>query len=205
MATAYRIPDTPWANAAPAEAARGTLKTVTMGDVRMPERSFIIVPDGNGSAACVELMSSRLGCGAELVYPTGRVAYSLGGDVQISLFFWCASMQYRPWLAIPCTAPLARQASLGHCRPRARQRLYIRRCPMDEQTLRHLAREVEIGKLSRRRFTQILVGLGPDGAHGRPGPGDGRPRHAQPKEPVFTPTSGVGVAPCACCGGRRRR
>ena len=48
MATAYRIPDTPRANAAPAEAARGTLKTVTIGHVRMPERSFIIVPDGNG-------------------------------------------------------------------------------------------------------------------------------------------------------------
>ena len=31
---------------------------------------------------------------------------------------------------------------------------------MDEQTLRHLMRAVEIGHLSRRRFTQILIGLG---------------------------------------------
>ncbi len=31
---------------------------------------------------------------------------------------------------------------------------------MDEQALRHLTREVEIGRLSRRRFTQMLIGLG---------------------------------------------
>ena len=31
---------------------------------------------------------------------------------------------------------------------------------MDEQMLRHLTSEVEVGRLSRRRFTQILIGFG---------------------------------------------
>jgi len=31
---------------------------------------------------------------------------------------------------------------------------------MDEQTLRHLLRDVASGHLSRRRFTQVLIGLG---------------------------------------------
>jgi hypothetical protein len=47
MATAYRIPDTPQGNTTPAEAAAGTLKTVPIGHVRMPVRSFIVVPDGS--------------------------------------------------------------------------------------------------------------------------------------------------------------
>src|SRR5207245_11693818 len=47
MATAYRIPDTPRGNTTPAEAAAGTLKTVPIGHVRMPVRSFIVVPDGS--------------------------------------------------------------------------------------------------------------------------------------------------------------
>ena len=47
MATAYRIPDTPKGNTTPAEAASGTLKTVPIGHVRMPVRSFIVVPDGS--------------------------------------------------------------------------------------------------------------------------------------------------------------
>src|SRR5437879_5127119 len=47
MASAYRIPDTPKANTTPAAAASGTLKTVPIGHVRMPVRSFIVVPDGS--------------------------------------------------------------------------------------------------------------------------------------------------------------
>jgi DMSO/TMAO reductase YedYZ molybdopterin-dependent catalytic subunit len=47
MASAYRIPDTPRGNTTPAEAAAGTLKTVPIGHVRMPVRSFIVVPDGS--------------------------------------------------------------------------------------------------------------------------------------------------------------
>src|SRR5258707_5207647 len=47
MATAYRIPDTPRGHTTPAEAAAGTLKTVPIGHVRLPVRSFIVVPDGS--------------------------------------------------------------------------------------------------------------------------------------------------------------
>ena len=47
MATAYRIPDTPRGNTTPADAAGGALKTVPIGHVRMPVRSFIVVPDGS--------------------------------------------------------------------------------------------------------------------------------------------------------------
>jgi DMSO/TMAO reductase YedYZ molybdopterin-dependent catalytic subunit len=47
MAMAYRIPDMPKGNTTPAEAASGTLKTVPIGHVRMPVRSFIVVPDGS--------------------------------------------------------------------------------------------------------------------------------------------------------------
>jgi len=47
MAAAYRIPDTPDGNTTPAQAASGTLKTVPIGHVRMPVRSFIVVPDGS--------------------------------------------------------------------------------------------------------------------------------------------------------------
>jgi hypothetical protein len=47
MATAYRIPDTPNGNTTPAAAAGGALKTVPIGRVRMPVRSFIVVPDGS--------------------------------------------------------------------------------------------------------------------------------------------------------------
>ena len=47
MATAYRIPDTPRGHTTPAEAAAGTLKTVPIVHVRLPVRSFIVVPDGS--------------------------------------------------------------------------------------------------------------------------------------------------------------
>ena len=47
VATAYRIPDNPGGNTTPAEAAGGTLKTVPIGQVRMPVRSFFVVPDGS--------------------------------------------------------------------------------------------------------------------------------------------------------------
>ena len=47
VATAYRIPDNPRGNTTPAEAAGGTLKTVPIGQVRMPVRSFFVVPDGS--------------------------------------------------------------------------------------------------------------------------------------------------------------
>jgi DMSO/TMAO reductase YedYZ molybdopterin-dependent catalytic subunit len=47
VATAYRIPATPRGNTTPAEAAGGTLKTVPIGHVRMPVRSFFVVPDGS--------------------------------------------------------------------------------------------------------------------------------------------------------------
>src|SRR5207244_13339677 len=47
MAAAYRIPDTPDGNTTPAQAASGTLKTVPIGHVRMPVRSFIVMPDGS--------------------------------------------------------------------------------------------------------------------------------------------------------------
>ena len=63
-----------------------------------------------------------------------------------------------------------------------------RRCPMDEQTLRHLTREVEAGHLSRRRFTQILIGLGLTAPMAAQVLGTAGVVHAQPKEPVFTPT-----------------
>jgi DMSO/TMAO reductase YedYZ molybdopterin-dependent catalytic subunit len=45
MATAYRVPDTPRGNTTPAEAAG--VKTVPIGHVRMPVRSFFVVPDGS--------------------------------------------------------------------------------------------------------------------------------------------------------------
>ena len=66
---------------------------------------------------------------------------------------------------------------------------------MDEQMLRHLTREVEVGRLSRRRFTHILVGLGltaPLAAHLLGSVGVVR---AQPKGPVFTPTRRGGGGP----------
>jgi hypothetical protein len=47
MATAYRVPDTPRGNTTPTDAAGGALKTVPIGHVRMPVRSFIVVPDGS--------------------------------------------------------------------------------------------------------------------------------------------------------------
>jgi peptide/nickel transport system substrate-binding protein len=58
---------------------------------------------------------------------------------------------------------------------------------MDEQTLRHLTSEVEVGHLSRRRFTQILIGLGLTGPMAAQILGSVGIVHAQPKEPVFTP------------------
>ncbi len=45
IATAYRIPDTPRGNTTPAEASQ--VKTVPIGNVNMPVRSFIVDPDGS--------------------------------------------------------------------------------------------------------------------------------------------------------------
>ena len=59
---------------------------------------------------------------------------------------------------------------------------------MDEQTLRRLTREVETGRLSRRRFTQILVGLGLTAPMAARVLGTVSAAHAQAKEPLFTPT-----------------
>ncbi|MCS7195311.1 MAG: molybdopterin-dependent oxidoreductase [Meiothermus sp.] len=47
MATAYRIPDTPRGNTTPADIAAGKVKTVPIGNVNMPVRSFIVDPDGS--------------------------------------------------------------------------------------------------------------------------------------------------------------
>ena len=66
---------------------------------------------------------------------------------------------------------------------------------MDEQTIRHLTNEVEIGKLSRRRFTQMLVGLGLTAPMAAQILGAAGRVHAQPKEPVFTPTKRGGGGP----------
>ncbi len=59
---------------------------------------------------------------------------------------------------------------------------------MDEQTLRHLAREVEGGRVSRRRFIQTLVGLGLTAPMAARILGTVGAVHAQPKQPAFTPT-----------------
>lgn len=47
MATAYRIPDTPNGSTTPEDVAAGKVKTVPIGKVNMPVRSFIIDPDGS--------------------------------------------------------------------------------------------------------------------------------------------------------------
>ncbi|MER3451575.1 MAG: twin-arginine translocation pathway signal protein, partial [Thermus sp.] len=47
MATAYRIPDTPNGSTTPEDVAAGRVKTVPIGKVNMPVRSFIIDPDGS--------------------------------------------------------------------------------------------------------------------------------------------------------------
>ena len=66
---------------------------------------------------------------------------------------------------------------------------------MDEQTLRHLTRELEVGHLSRRRFTQILIGLGLTAPMAAQVLGTVGIAHAQPKEPVFTPRQRGGGGP----------
>jgi peptide/nickel transport system substrate-binding protein len=66
---------------------------------------------------------------------------------------------------------------------------------MDEQTLRHLTSEVEVGQLSRRRFTQILIGLGLTAPMAAQILGTAGAVHAQPKEPVFTPRQRGGGGP----------
>ena len=65
---------------------------------------------------------------------------------------------------------------------------------MDEQTLRQLTREVEVGRLSRRRFAQMMVGLGltapmagPDARRGR------RVPTPSPRRPCSRPPGGVGA------------
>lgn len=47
MASAYRIPDTPNGSTTPEDVAAGRVKTVPIGKVNMPVRSFIIDPDGS--------------------------------------------------------------------------------------------------------------------------------------------------------------
>lgn len=47
MATAYRIPDTPNGSTTPEDVAAGRVKTVPIGKVNMPVRSFIVDPDGS--------------------------------------------------------------------------------------------------------------------------------------------------------------
>ncbi|WP_236622484.1 molybdopterin-dependent oxidoreductase [Thermus tengchongensis] len=47
MATAYRIPDTPNGSTTPEDVAAGKVKTVPIGKVNMPVRSFIVDPDGS--------------------------------------------------------------------------------------------------------------------------------------------------------------
>lgn len=47
MASAYRIPDTPRGTTTPEEVAAGKVKTVPIGHVNLPVRSFIVDPDGS--------------------------------------------------------------------------------------------------------------------------------------------------------------
>jgi DMSO/TMAO reductase YedYZ molybdopterin-dependent catalytic subunit len=47
MATAYRVPDTPNGSTTPEDVAAGKVKTVPIGHVQMPVRSFIVDPDGS--------------------------------------------------------------------------------------------------------------------------------------------------------------
>jgi len=47
MASAYRIPDTPNGSTTPEDVAAGRVKTVPIGKVNMPVRSFIVDPDGS--------------------------------------------------------------------------------------------------------------------------------------------------------------
>jgi peptide/nickel transport system substrate-binding protein len=65
---------------------------------------------------------------------------------------------------------------------------------MDEPTIRSLIRDVEVGRLTRRRFVQIMVGLGltaPMAAQMLAASGVA----AQPKTPAFTPTKRGGGGP----------
>ena len=59
---------------------------------------------------------------------------------------------------------------------------------MDERTIRELAREVETGRLSRRRFTQLLVGLGLTAPMAAQVLGPAGRAHGQSKAVPFTPT-----------------
>ncbi len=59
---------------------------------------------------------------------------------------------------------------------------------MDEHRLRELTREVEAGRLSRRRFVQTMVGLGLTAPMAAQMLGGTGAAHAQAKGPVFTPT-----------------
>ena len=66
---------------------------------------------------------------------------------------------------------------------------------MDEHALRHLLRDVASGHLSRRRFTQVLIGLGLTAPMAAQLLGTVAGVHAQPKEPVFTPSQRGGGGP----------
>src|SRR5712691_11843413 len=66
---------------------------------------------------------------------------------------------------------------------------------MDEQGLRRLIEDVRAKRLSRRRFVQMMVGLGltaPMAAHMLTSAGVAQ---VQPKNPVFTPTKRGGGGP----------
>ena len=71
---------------------------------------------------------------------------------------------------------------------------------MEEFELRTLIEDVKVGRLSRRRFVQVMVGLGltaPMAAQMLTAAGVAQ---AQPKNPVFTPTKRGGGGPLAVIG-----
>ena len=60
---------------------------------------------------------------------------------------------------------------------------------MGEQSMRTLISEVEAGRLSRRRFTQVLVGLtAPTAAHMLGSAGRAHAQPTAPRSPCTVPT-----------------
>ena len=74
---------------------------------------------------------------------------------------------------------------------------------MDEHRLRELTREVEAGRLSRRRFVQTMVGLGLTAPMANQMLGGTGAAHAQAKGPLSRPPGAAAAARCARSGGRR--
>src|SRR5215813_9450479 len=95
-------------------------------------------------------------------------------------------------MAAPAYAKLAALDTFGRRLTSAAVAAYMgphrRRYPMDEQRLRELTREVEAGRLSRRRFVQAMVGLGLTAPMAAQMLGTAGRAHAQGKAPAFTPT-----------------